>query len=239
MGINSIKNIYVFMFLVTLVSSVILSTTYTQLIGKIDENIEVDRKKNVLKSIGVELDGLASDRIINLYSDLISEVVLDLEGNITEINVSDLRSIENKSTGTTTYVLNGVEFLPLFLSESSNATIFPISGKGLWSTMFGYIALKDDLNSILGITFYKHGETPGLGAEVEKGWFQDNFVNKQIFDKDGNFVSIVVAKGKALNSNHSVDGISGATMTSNGVTKLLATDLSRYMNYINSNKKVN
>ena len=105
--------------------------------------------------------------------------------------------------------------------------------------MFGYIALKDDLNSVLGITFYKHGETPGLGAEVEKKWFQDNFIDKRIFDENGDFVSIAVAKGKALDQYHSVDGISGATMTSNGVTKLLATDLGRYMNYINSKKEVN
>lgn len=239
MVIDKLKNIYVFMFLVTLVSSVVLSTTYTQLITKINQNIEVDRKKNVLKSIGVNLNALNSESIIDLYSNLISEIVLDLDGNTTGLNISDLEVVENKSTGTTTYAHKGEQFLPLFLSESKNATIFPISGKGLWSTMFGYIALKDDLNSVLGITFYKHGETPGLGAEVEKKWFQDNFIDKRIFDENGDFVSIAVAKGKALDQYHSVDGISGATMTSNGVTKLLATDLGRYMNYINSKKEVN
>ena len=124
----------------------------------------------------------------------------------------------------------------------------PIAGKGLWSTIFGYIALNPDTDSVLGIQFYKHGETPGLGGEVEKKWFTDNFVNhplkqqngeiqyipKKIRDKSGKIVSIKVVKGGVdysesnTSSIHQVDGISGATVTADGVTDFLLEDLLRY-----------
>ena len=124
----------------------------------------------------------------------------------------------------------------------------PIAGKGLWSTIFGYIALNPDTDSVLGIQFYKHGETPGLGGEVEKKWFTDNFVNhpikqpggeiqyvpKRIRDKSGKIISIKVVKGGVdysesnTSSIHQVDGISGATVTADGVTDFLLEDLLRY-----------
>ena len=114
----------------------------------------------------------------------------------------------------------------------------PISGKGLWSSLFGYFALDaDNYSTVKGITFYAHAETPGLGAEISKKWFQDNFVNKEIYEKN-NLKSISVAKGKAdENSKYEVDGISGATITSNGVTTLLSRDLRRYEPYLYKNRR--
>ena len=110
----------------------------------------------------------------------------------------------------------------------------PIAGKGLWSTIFGFIALNPDTDTVLGIQFYKHGETPGLGGEVEKKWFTDNFINKKIRDKNGKIISIAVIKGGVdysesnKSSIHQVDGISGATVTADGVTDFLLEDLLRY-----------
>ena len=85
-----------------------------------------------------------------------------------------------------------------------------------------------------GLTFYNHKETPGLGGEVEKDWFQKNFRNKKIFNDKGDFKSIKVIKGIATNPdlNHKVNGISGATVTSYGVTKILFNDLKRYIPFI-------
>ena len=83
-----------------------------------------------------------------------------------------------------------------------------------------------------------HGETPGLGAEISKKWFQDNFVNKKIYDSNNKFKSIIVAKGKAdSNSDYEVDGISGATITSNGVTTLINRDLRRYEPYFINHRR--
>ena len=99
-----------------------------------------------------------------------------------------------------------------------------------------------DLNTVIGITFYKHGETPGLGGEVEKKWFQNNFVGKKIFNQTGELVSVKVVKGKVNDVyfgealNHGVDGISGATITSRGVSYFLKRDLLKYEQYLKNNR---
>ena len=92
------------------------------------------------------------------------------------------------------------------------------------------------METVKGITFYKHGETPGLGAEVEKPWFQNNFVGKKIFDKNNDLVSITVYKSSSGDDIHGVDGISGATVTSNGVTSFLKSTLSNYKPYFDRNR---
>ncbi len=99
--------------------------------------------------------------------------------------------------------------------------ILPIDGKGLWSTLYGFLALEGDLNTVKGITFYEHAETPGLGGEIDNPTWKAKWAEKKIYDKDGN-VQLNVAKGAAdKNSPHQVDGLSGATLTANGVTNLV------------------
>ncbi len=109
--------------------------------------------------------------------------------------------------------------------------IFPVSGKGLWSTIKAYISIKPDGNTVNGITFYEHGETPGLGGEIEQKWFRDNFKGKKLFNENGKFESIAVVKGEA-EGPHEVDGISGATMTGNGVSEFLKNDLGKYKDFL-------
>jgi Na+-transporting NADH:ubiquinone oxidoreductase subunit C len=112
----------------------------------------------------------------------------------------------------------------------------PISGKGLWSTIYGYIALEPDGETVKGIKFYKHGETPGLGGELEKDWFTSNFVGKRIFNETGDLVSIEIVKGIAnpnsKNFTHQVDGISGSTLTGRGMNKFLKEDLQVYKPFL-------
>lgn len=101
--------------------------------------------------------------------------------------------------------------------------ILPVYGKGLWSTMYGYLALENDLKTVAGITFYKHGETPGLGGEVDNPDWKQSWVGKQAREiEDGELVpAIHVIKGGVNESSpeaeHQVDALSGATITSNGV----------------------
>ena len=113
------------------------------------------------------------------------------------------------------------------LKDSSNnleKVILPIRGYGLWGTLFGYIAIDSDLNTIKGLEFYAHKETPGLGAEVDNPKWKSLWDGKSIY-KDGE-VKISVIKGKVDPSNqmasYQVDGLSGATLTSRGVTNMLA-----------------
>ena len=223
--------------------SLLLALTSTQLKDLQEFNIELDKKKNILKCIGKDLALMNADAIIKEYESNISNIILNSNGDIaTNIASENLESVPNKSTGEVKYFLNNIEYLPAYKSSNPEAFIIPISGKGLWSTLFGYFALEMDLNTVIGITFYKHGETPGLGGEVEKKWFQENFVGKKIFDQTGEFVSIKVVKGKVNDVysgaalNHGVDGISGATVTSKGVSDFLKRDLLRYGQYMKNNR---
>lgn len=114
----------------------------------------------------------------------------------------------------------------------TSAYIVPIEGYGLWDLMKGYIALGLDLNTVKGITFYEHKETPGLGARVEEAWFKENFIGKKILDQGGDLVAITVVKGEAPDDAlHRVDGISGATLTGDGINEFLLRNLSVYEPY--------
>ncbi len=109
-----------------------------------------------------------------------------------------------------------------------DAYVIPIQGYGLWDIVKGYLALETDLNTVKGVTFYEHKETPGLGARVTEQWFQDNWKGKKILDESGSLVSITIAKGDTAEGEHQVDGISGSTLTGNGVNNFLKHDLERY-----------
>ncbi len=218
-------------------AALILSTASTTLKEKQEYNIKVDSRKNVLKCAGLDVNAMSSSEILEKYSKVIIEKVMTIAGEITDINISNLEISENKSSGQQLYSIDGKAYLPIYLymeSEVVDAYIIPISGKGLWSTLYGYFALDKDKNTVKGITFYKHGETPGLGGEVEKQWFQDNFLGKQIFNENVELVAIEVVKGEisALKKDHQVDGISGATITGKGVSDFLKADLIKYLPFL-------
>ena len=237
MDTNKTTNPFLFASILTLVVSLLLSLTATSLRGRIAANIELDKKKNIIKIIGVDISKMTAEDIVYKYKTTIKEFIIDSKGNERlDLSISDLQVTKNKTLGSFIYSYNDELFYPLY--KSSNVIIIPISGKGLWSTLYGYFALDiNDMNTVKGITFYQHGETPGLGAEVDKPWFQNNFINKKIFDENNNLVSVSVSKGKSGNNMHAVDGISGATVTSNGVTKFLKMTLNNYKPYFNKSRE--
>lgn len=132
---------------------------------------------------------------------------------------------------------------PLFVMKKGDEKIYvvPLHGRGLWGPIWGNIAFKEDFNTVYGASFDHQSETPGLGAEINTDWFQAYFSGKQIFDQEGKFVSIRVVKGGVDNSpilnQHGVDGISGGTITSDGLTDMLANTLENYVEFIRKNKK--
>ena len=227
MDTSKLKNPFIFAFILTLTVSTLLSLTATLLRDRIESNIEVDKQKNIIKSAGFDIASMTSDQIVDSYKSLIKEVVIDSKGQeIENLSRTDLLEIEDKAKGAINYFYNDEPYYLVY--KSQNAIIIPISGKGLWSTLYGYFALDVDLETVKGITFYKHGETPGLGAEVEKPWFQSNFKGKKIFNENNELVSIKVYKSSSGDDIHGVDGISGATVTSNGVTNFLKSTLDNY-----------
>mgnify|MGYP006098307029 CR=1 FL=1 len=232
-----------FVMIVSFVSSLVLAFVAMSLKPRIEVNILLDKKQSILKSIDIDVSGLSAEEVDNKYNLHIEEIVVDNSGFIQDdIDLNQLVWVEDKSNGSINYILDldgniyKNEFLPVYKTNNPDGYIIPISGKGLWSTLKGYFALSDDKNSTLGIVFYEHGETPGLGGEVDKPWFQNQFkINqgKKIFNKDNNLVSITVNKKKnTIGKDHEVDGITGATVTSDGLTKFLKRDLERYKNFL-------
>ena len=228
--------VLVFAVVVCLVCSILLAVSESALKPYKEENVRIDKRFNILKALGVNVYTNGHKRIppalVNeIYNRDVQELVLDGTTGA---------PVEGKKPAD----VNPDEFdartkLPLYVRRDAAGKpmtyAFPVSGKGLWSTIYGYLALRSDLATVAGATFYKHGETPGLGGEVEAEWFQKNFQDKVVF-KDGNRVRLRVIKGKVADNfpegnPHAVDGISGATITGDGVTKFVNADLDRYENY--------
>ncbi len=226
------ENVRVFGFAlaVTITCSLLLATAATLLKPMQETNKKIDIKKNILSVVGIkpaEGETFTRAQIEDLYAKNIKEMVLDMEGNIIE-GKKPIDIDPKKDT-------NLHALYEYIVGDEIKAYIIPIEGKGLWSTLYGYFALEPDLNTVKGITFYQHGETPGLGGEIEKEWFTSNFVGKKILDEDGNLESITVVKGKVTDviSNeeerkHYVDGMSGATITGRGLSDFLKEDLQSY-----------
>ena len=233
------SNTYTFMFAlaVCVVCSLALSLVSEGLRTKRELNVALDIKKNILKAVNLKnpLSAKAkTQEILNVYDATIEEVVIDVTGKV----------VEGKAP---LDIQEGEEFYPLYIYKEDGKIIaycFPIIGKGLWSTLYGYFALEPDAITVRGITFYKHGETPGLGAEIEQDWFLNNYKGKKIWDiKNNQLNPIKVLKGKVADKISDakapfyVDGISGATITSKGVTEMVDTWLNIYEPYFKKIRK--
>ena len=244
--LDRIKSVQ-FVMIVAFISSLLLAFIAMSLKPRMDYNVILDKKKSILKSIDIDVDGLTPAQLDEKYNLHIEEIVINQAGEvISNILLSDIEWVEDKGTGTTNYILktsdNKIinEYYPLYKTSNPNGYIIPISGKGLWSTLKGYFAISQDKNSTMGIVFYEHGETPGLGAEVDKPWFQNQFKidkGKKIFNSNNDLVSISLNKKKnTYNKPHEVDGITGATVTADVFTKFLKRDLNRYKNFLNGQR---
>ena len=234
---------FIFMTITAIIAALVLSVASQSLKKKQQFNVETDMKKNILIAVGVMKDGKCFDGspdVISCYKKNISSFAIDNKGNIKKGDIVPERLNPVKEMDKP----EDQRSYPVFarkIDNKINSYAVPVIGKGLWGTIFGYIALGEDVNVIKGITFYKHAETPGLGAEIETDWFQKSFVNKKIFNKDNKLVSVKIVKGKVDPSSpdieHEVDGISGATLTCRGVNKLLKDSLTLYAPYFKSLKK--
>jgi Na+-transporting NADH:ubiquinone oxidoreductase subunit C len=131
---------------------------------------------------------------------------------------------------------------PVFVCQNNGTKnyILPMHGAGLYGPIWGYVALKDDFSTISGVVLDHKGETAGLGAEISKTEFHQQFAGKKVFDKDEKFVSVAVVKGGVAHSRtpieHGVDALSGATVTSTGLSNMLRTNLANYVNYFKNER---
>ena len=221
----------IFTMLITMVLAFLLSSVYSSLEEQTERNFQADIKKNILSSLGFVPDDNTSwttENVEAIFKNSVISFVVDKNGDIVEGMLPE--DIDPKIDN---------DVYPIYKKTTNGKTegfAIPISGKGLWGTMYGYFAIEPDGATAKGITFYKHVETPGLGAEVDKPWFQQNYIGKKFVDENGALIGIQTVKGKVDESSdeayHQVDGISGATITSRGLNKFLLKDLEIYNPYL-------
>lgn len=232
---NLNKNSYIISFasIMVIVVAALLALTSIKLTPFQDRNIELEKKQNILQSIGfTKILRDSSELPYSKY--IIEEIVLDIDGNVLDGAAFDIDlGVELKKD-------SADQKLPLYVSlldDGSKCYIIPLRGKGLWGPIWGYIALKEDINTVFGAIFAHKTETPGLGAEINQPFFQEPFKGKKIYNEENEFVSITVKKGGApKGSMHSVDAISGGTITSDGVTEMIYDRVRWYLPYLNKNK---
>lgn len=209
-----------------------------------DKNKEVEKKKDILRSVG-------KAEKIEEVKDKDTYIEEEYSRYITGSYVIDTAGEKKEGVDAFTVDLK-VELakplqemnLPVFVFTSDDSThkyIIPMRGRGLWGPIWGYISFYEDFNTIYGAIFDHKGETPGLGAEINQKFFQVQFIDKKIFDEKGNFISIRVLKGGANPDDiHAVDAISGGTITSVAVQAMMTNCLGNYEYYFkNANIKKN
>ncbi|RUA11862.1 MAG: NADH:ubiquinone reductase (Na(+)-transporting) subunit C [Flavobacteriia bacterium] len=227
------SNAYTFIFAIVTVVIIAagLAFTATTLKPLQAENVRKEKMQNIISTIGVDANRDESAELFKKY--IKKQLVLKADGTIDD--AVDAFTLDLKKELHKPYAQ---QRFPIYLAEKDGKKyyIIPLFGSGLWDDIWGYIALDSDKNTIVGASFDHKGETPGLGAEINQSWFEDEFKGKKIFDDNGDFVSVKAVKGGAKPDDvHGVDAISGGTLTCNGLTHMLEERLKNYVPYLKKN----
>lgn len=207
--------------------AVIVSVTAVSVRPEQNLNIENEKKLKILAAAGIVTDEVEKEfsKIETLYVDFASNQLVQVENNYDHIKASasiEASSIVPKDQDIA--ILKRRENIaPIYVwysdEEQIQKVVLPIRGYGLWGTLYGYISLDADLNTVKGIEYYDHKETPGLGGEVDNPVWKSDWNGKKIYDTSGKVI-LYVTKGPS-SEDYEIDGISGATLTSNGVTNMI------------------
>ncbi len=222
------SNRYVFLYasVMVIVVALILSGAATLLRPLQERNMRIEKMQNILSTINIPADRAEAEELFNRYiteTKVVNHEGEEIEGDAFEVDLQDenRKPVEERQ-------------LPVFIADvdGENYYVVPVRGAGLWGPIWGYVGLESDLVTIAGANFDHASETPGLGAEIADRPFEEQFRGKRIYDEDGDFRPVTVVKGTAPPDDpHRVDGISGGTITSNGVTNMLRDGLEVYKSY--------
>ncbi|MDF1571811.1 MAG: NADH:ubiquinone reductase (Na(+)-transporting) subunit C [Bacteroidales bacterium] len=243
---KSYSNTYIFIFsvIMVVVVAVLLSFVAMQLKPLQDLNQEIERKEDILASVGEAEDVsdvkdknafieqefekyIADSYVVNFNGETVDRDAFEVTLNI---KVQADKPVEERLYPVFVYTAEG----------GAHKYIVPVRGKGLWGPIWGYMAFEPDMNTIAGAIFDHSKETPGLGAEINTNWFEEEFIGKKIFNEQGEFVSIGVLKNaETANNPHAVDAISGGTITSNGLDDMLEDYLAGYVAHFKEKRTEN
>ncbi len=220
----------------TFIYASVMVVVVAALLAFVSQSLKPIQEKNV--EIAKKIDILKSVKIISTSKDAEKKYEENVGDNSFVINYSG-EKIDGEAFAVNMEKEVKKDFedrkYPVYVStiNGEKKFIVQVRGKGLWGPIWGYISFNSDKKTIYGATFGHKGETPGLGAEIEKSEFQAQFVGKTIFDKDGKFTSVQVNKSVDTSKDpHAVDAISGGTITSKGVEAMLQDCLSGYEKFL-------
>lgn len=241
---DSIANTFLVSLVLCVVCSLLVSGAAVSLRGRQEKNAEIDRQRNIIAAAGIsekDPSDLTGDEVQKLYEARVSRELLDIStGDYVKDPDPDYNPLEAvKKDDQNTDVEGPFNIGPrkreqktwVYLVKGDDGeveqVVLPVYGMGLWSILYGYVALDNDFRTIKGLTYYKHGETPGLGGEVENPMWKAKWVGKQIWAVDeprqDKNLKVGVSKGSPAPEmqEYMVDGLSGATITSRGVDSML------------------
>lgn len=216
------------------VCSLVVASAAVLLKDKQNANKELDRQSNILAAAGL----LSADKSVAEQFELVTTRIVDLNtGKYTDaVDAKTFNQVKSAKDSSLSMNLTGAEDLAkisrrenyamVYLIETNGKLekiILPIRGYGLWSTLHGFLALESDGNTVAGLGFYQHGETPGLGGEVDNPKWKSAWPGKKVYKGDS--VQLALIKGsvdpQSADADYQVDGLAGATLTSRGVTNLV------------------
>ncbi|MBK9149321.1 MAG: NADH:ubiquinone reductase (Na(+)-transporting) subunit C [Flavobacteriales bacterium] len=237
MAFDKNSNSFTFIFASVLVAVVgtVLAVTFLALKPAYDENVRREKMQNILASMKVKVE---RDAAPEKYKELVKETLLvDAHGKPTDGDAFGLDVLKQYKDWKANVVKAEDMKYPVYKASTDGKDLFvlPMVGTGLWGPIWGYVSVESDGRTVYGSVFDHKGETPGLGAEIATPVFYDQFPGKTITEDDGTYTSIKVYKGGTGTTDpHGVDGISGGTITSDGVHEMLKRTLAVYDTYLKS-----
>lgn len=235
---ESTRYIVTFVVILTTVVALALSSLklFTDPIAK--KNEAIFNKRAVLLAVedvlagGKKVSDLSDEEVLTIFNNDFKQTVLDVEGNIIEgVTADEIDMAKERKKA------DADRRLPLYTYQPEGGGsyyILSVRGSGLWDEIWGNMAVKSDLKTVVGVSFDHKGETPGLGAEIKDNqtWV-NQFQNKLIYNEENKgYEGILVRKGGAKNPKYEVDGLSGATVTANGVTAMIENAITWYKPYL-------
>ncbi|MFD0837281.1 Na(+)-translocating NADH-quinone reductase subunit C [Mariniflexile aquimaris] len=233
------KNSYtiIFAIIMVLIVGAVLAYAAESLKPTIDENKRLEKQQNILYAMGVNENDessanfVATNKVAGEFAKYIKKQLIIEGDKVTEDDQAYLIDVKKEQAAAKE---GKIRRLPLFIGEKDGKTFYiaPIMGKGLWDAIWAYVAMDENM-VVQGAYFDHKGETPGLGANIKQRFFMDDFIGEHLLDAEGNFKGITVAKGNADPKNedktdNEVDAIAGSTITGNGVSAMIKSDIELY-----------
>ena len=207
--------------------AIIVSVTAVSVRPEQNLNVENEKKIKILAAAGIQTDKVDEEfsKIKTVFVDFETDELVIIDPAYDHIKAAsnpDLSTVIPKADDIAVLKRReNIGTIYVWVDEQNDIEklVLPIRGYGLWGTLYGYLSLDSDLNTVRGIEYYDHKETPGLGGEVDNPNWKSDWYGKRIYNDDGS-VALYVTKG-ASSTDYEIDGISGATLTTNGVSNMI------------------